>query len=257
MPGGRRSAEVKIYGRNACRAVFERRADDVLRVYLTEELLAPLGDILRELATRRRPYRVVPEADLEALTESTHHEGICVVARPKSPVTLDQVLAPAGPGFVVVLPDVGNPHNLGAIVRIAAHFGARAVLLAGASARLSSAAYRTAQGGAEWVEVVGVAELGRALATMRRAGFKVCATASQRGRDLFARPLPARAVVVLGAEGTGLPATLLDDADEVLRIPGTGHVESLNVASAASVIAAELWRTHAKPRPARMAKPVP
>jgi TrmH RNA methyltransferase len=112
---------------------------------------------------------------------------------------------------------------------------------------VSPAAYRTSQGGAEAVETVAAPDLGAALQTCRQQGFTVCASSSHEGRDLFAEPLPARAVVLLGSEGEGVPRALLQSADTILKIPGTGDVESLNVASAASVILAEWWRQNRYP----------
>jgi RNA methyltransferase, TrmH family len=242
-----RDAEVKVCGRHACRALFERRAARILRVYLTQELVQPFGDLLHACAERHRPYKIVEPAELERLTESRHHEGICIVVAAEPPRVLADVVAPPGPGWIVALAGVENPHNTGAIVRTAAHFGARAVLVEGEPRRLPPVVYRTAQGGAEWVEVVAAPALPAALGEARRAGFTICATASRGGTPLFAAALPARAVVILGAEDLGLPAAVARAADLTLEIPGTGHVESLNVAAAAAVVLAELWRRHAPP----------
>jgi TrmH RNA methyltransferase len=241
---GPRDAEVRVCGRHACRAVFERRTDQILRVYLLRELVDSFGELLHACARLRRPYKIVAADELERITESRHHEGICIVAAAPVTRTWAEVLGQPGSGFVVALAGVANPHNTGAIVRTAAHFGARAVLIEGEARRLPPAVYRTAQGGAEWVDVVAAPELPPALAEARRAGFTICATASRGGKDLFAAEIPARAVVVLGAEDEGLAPALTAAADLTLRIPGSGHVESLNVASATAVLLAELWRRH-------------
>jgi TrmH RNA methyltransferase len=231
---------MKIHGQHACRALFARRPEKIVRVYIAADLVKPFGDLLRACAERRLPYKIVAPEELEALTESKHHEGICVVALPPRPRPLEELVRAPGPGFLVALAEIGNPHNLGAILRIAAHFGARGALVAGKG--VSPAAYRTSQGGAEAVEVVSAPDLGAALEVCRRESFTVCASSSHEGRDLYAEPLPARAVVLLGSESHGVPPALLREADLTLRIPGTGAVESLNVASAASVILGELWR---------------
>jgi TrmH RNA methyltransferase len=244
MRPGRREAEIKIHGQHACRAFVLRRPDDVLRAYVAEDEAPRWGELFRALARSRRPYRVVPSEDLERLTESKHHEGICLVVRPRPPRPLADVLAPPGPGWLVALAEVGNPHNVGAILRTAAHFGARGAILGGAGEQLSAAAHRTAQGGAEALDVVFAPDLSAAFAAARAHGYSVCATSSHGGRDLFAAPLPERAILLLGSEGEGLPSALLRRADLTLRIPGTGHVESLNVATAAGVLLAELWRQH-------------
>lgn len=233
----------KVQGQHAVRALFARRPHDLVRVYVEDGAVKELGDLLRACAERRLPYKVVGADELEAITESKHHEGICVVARRPDPARLEEILARPGPGWLVALAEVGNPHNLGAIFRVAAHFGARAALVGAAP---SAAALRTAQGGAEWVDLVKADPLPPALETCRGAGFLVCATSSHEGQSLYAGKLPARAVVLLGAEGEGVPRPLLRHADLTLRIPGTGHVESLNVAAASAVILGELWRQHGR-----------
>jgi len=245
MGSPRARDEVKIHGQHACRALFQRRPGHIVRVYLVADLVKPFGDLLKACAEKHLPYKIVAPEELEKLTESRHHEGICVVAMPRPPRPLPELLRPPGPAVLVALAEVGNPHNLGAILRIAAHFGARGAIVAGKG--VSPAAYRTSQGGAEAVEVVPAPDLAAALEICRKSGFTVCASSSHEGRHLYAQPLPSRAVVLLGSEGEGVPRALLQKADTVLRIPGTGAVESLNVASAASVILAEWWRENHRP----------
>jgi len=245
MGSPRSRDELKIHGQHACRALFERRPGHIVRVYLTAELVKPFGDLLHACAEKRLPYKVVAPEELEKLTESKHHEGICVVAVPRASRPLPELLRAPGPAVVVALAEVGNPHNLGAILRIAAHFGARGAIIAGKG--VSPAAYRTSQGGAEAVETIGTPDLGAALDVCRRAGFTVCASSSHEGRELYAGPLPSRAVLLLGSEGEGVPRELLRQADVTLQIPGTGAVESLNVAAAASVILGEFWRQNTYP----------
>jgi TrmH RNA methyltransferase len=239
-----RRDEVKVHGRHACQALFAQRAEDVVRVYVAADAVQALGELLHACAERRLAYKIVGRDELEAITESKHHEGICVVARPRRRRPLEDLLSAPGPAWLVALAEVGNPHNLGAILRTAAHFGARGALVAGNAP--SPAAFRTAQGGAEYLDVLTGDDLGPALEICRKRGFSVCASSSHEGVSLYERPLPSRVVLLLGSEGEGLPPTLLRHADLTLRIPGTGAVESLNVASSAAVILAELWRQHWK-----------
>jgi len=79
---------------------------------------------------------------------------------------------------------------------------------------------------------------------LHRAGFKLAATTVRGGESLYAAPLPKRLVLVLGAESTGLPQSILDSADLRLRIPGTGAVESLNVSVASALLIGEWARVH-------------
>jgi len=149
---------------------------------------------------------------------------------------------PAGPQCALWLDGVGNPHNLGAILRSAAHFGVTALLLPKHSPlALSGAAARVAEGGAEAVPMVRLGRSDNAIAQLRSAGFVLAATVVRGGSDLFATAVPERVVYVLGAEGEGMDRELVAACDMRLSIPGTGAVESLNVAAATAVLLAA-WR---------------
>lgn len=234
--------ETKIYGQHACRMLFERRPYDIIRVLLDEPRAKLFGDLLKHCAAERLPYRVVTREELEKVSGARHHEGICLVASPRRLPAIDEVLAEEGPGLILALDQVSNPHNIGTLLRTAAHFGCRAVLAGGKLRRLSSAAYRTAEGAAELVDVIFEEELTQLLSACNKAGFVVCATSSHKGASLYEGELPARAVILLGAERDGLSSRLMEDADKLLMIPGTSQVESLNVASSAAVLLAEHWR---------------
>lgn len=231
---------------NACHAVAERRPEDVRRVYITAAHLQDFGSFLKKCAAARIAYHVVEDAELEKITQSTHHEGVCFIVRERPASTLRQLLAGEGPRCLVYLDGVQNPHNLGAIVRVCAHFGVAGVLAAGADAGASMAMLRTAEGGGEWVEVVPVPAGPEPLLAARAAGYRLIATAARAEQNLHTRPLPARAVLLLGSETHGLAPALQRLADDTLRIPGTGHLDSLNVACACAVLLSEYWRTHAR-----------
>src|SRR5690606_16721928 len=125
------------------------------------------------------------------------------------------------------------------ILRTAAHFGIGAILLPkDGSLSLSGAAARVAEGGAEAVPFVRLGRTGNALAQLRGDGFQLAATVVRGGADVFAVPLPDRLVYVLGAEAEGMDRTLVEACDLRLSIPGSGAVESLNVAAATAVLLA-------------------
>ncbi|PAM55920.1 rRNA methyltransferase, partial [Acinetobacter baumannii] len=105
-----------------------------------------------------------------------------------------------GPALALWLDGVGNPHNFGAILRSAAHFGAKALLLpASSTLALSGAAARVAEGGAESVPLVQLPDDAEAMAQLRTAGFGLAATLVEGGDDVFRASLPARLVYVMGA----------------------------------------------------------
>lgn len=234
--------ELRLYGRNAVDAVFARRPEAIRKVYLLEARIPQLQPLLKWCAANRVGYRVVAEEDLRKLAASAHHEGVVADVLREAPQSLGAWLQslPAGPACALWLDGVGNPHNLGAILRSAAHFGVSAVLLPKTSPlALSGAAARVAEGGAEAVPFVRLGREDNALAQLRSAGFALAATVVRGGDDLFAARLPERLVYVLGAEGEGMDADLANACDLRLGIPGSGRVESLNVSAATAVLLAQ------------------
>ncbi|RPD87924.1 TrmH family RNA methyltransferase [Luteimonas sp. 100069] len=234
--------EMRLYGRNAIDAVFARRPEAIRKLYLLEARIPQLQPLLKWCAANRVGYRVVAEDDLRKLAASSHHEGVVADVLREAPQSLGTWLQalPAGPACALWLDGVGNPHNLGAILRSAAHFGVSAVLLPKTSPlALSGAAARVAEGGAEAVPFVRLGREDNALAQLRSAGFKLAATVVRGGDDVFAAELPERLVFVLGAEGEGMDAELAKACDLRLCIPGSGKVESLNVSAATAVLLAQ------------------
>jgi TrmH RNA methyltransferase len=237
---------MRIYGINACLALFQRRPDDVRKVYLLESRLGTLKPVLAWCVEKRLGYRVVGNADLDKLTQSQHHEGVCFEVRRRpllSLSTLLQRLPPPKPVLLVWLDGVGNPHNFGAVLRSAANFGVNGLILARESAlNVSGAALRVAEGAAEAVPIAQTAPGEDVFGALRNAEIETVATVPRAGESLYAATLPDRVVFVLGAEGSGLRQALVDRAGRHVTIPGSGAVESLNVAASAAVLFGEWYR---------------
>ena len=236
--------ELRLYGLNAVRAVFDKRPNAIRKLYLAEARIPQLQPLLKWCVANRIGYRVVDEEDLQKLAASSHHEGIVADVLREEPQPLTtwlRELAP-GPHGALWLDGIGNPHNFGAILRSAAHFGVSAILLPKHSTlAVSGAAARVAEGGAEVTPFVRLGRDDNAFAQLRGAGFKLAATVVRNGSALFQCDLPQRLVYVLGAEGEGVDPALAAGCDMRLSIPGSGSVESLNVAAATAVFLSE-WR---------------
>lgn len=238
--------EQRIHGLNACLALFAKRPQDIRKVWLLQSRIPALKAVLEHCVRHRVGYTVVDETDLQKLSASSHHEGVVfgtVPAREWALAPWLQGLAP-GPQLAIWLDGVGNPHNLGAILRSAAHFGAAGLLLPAGGAALSGAAARVAEGGAEQVPLVRLGDSDAALAALRAAGFQAAATVVRGGQPLYGSALPGRLLLVMGAEQTGVDPLLAGASALRLGIPGSGAVESLNVASATAVFLGEWWRQH-------------
>lgn len=203
--------------------------------------------MLQWAAAKRRAYHLVSAEDLERLTQSIHHQGICVLAKEQVTLSFEEWLPSVRredvPPLLVYLDGVENPHNLGAIVRTCAHFGVRYVLgMEGRLPKPSPAACRVAEGGAEGVMQVYLNRPVRQLRELQQQGYELIASAAGQGGDLYHHRFRPASIVMLGNEGQGIHPHLLSVADQTLHIPGGGRVESLNVSVAFGIIAGEYHR---------------
>lgn len=237
--------EQRLHGVNACLAMFARRPQDLRKVWLLESRIPQFKAVLAHCVQHRLGYTLVGDEDLQKLSASAHHEGIVFGTLPAAEAGLSDWLRDLRPGpqLAIWLDGVGNPHNLGAILRSAAHFGVAGLLLPKESPlALSGAAARVAEGGAEQVPMVRMGRADNSLAQLHSAGFGAVATVVRGGQPLYGAVLPERMLLVMGAEQTGIDPALAQVAALRLAIPGTGTVESLNVAAATAVFLGEWWR---------------
>ena len=237
--------EQRLHGLNACLAMFARRPQDLRKVWLLESRIHALNAVLAHCVKHRLGYTVVADEDLQKLSSSAHHEGVVFGTVPAAEQGLSDWLRELRPGpqLAIWLDGVGNPHNLGAILRSAAHFGVAGLLLPKESPlALSGAAARVAEGGAEQVPLVRMSRADNSLAQLQSAGFKAVATVVRGGQPLYGTALPERLLLVMGAEQTGIDPALAEAAALRVAIPGTGAVDSLNVAAATAVFLGEWWR---------------
>lgn len=235
---------LRIAGLAAVSALFARDADRVERLFFDARLKDAAGDFCRTMAALRRPYRMVDAEELAKVAGTVLHGGIVAVTTPRPVPVLDTADAArwaAARQPLLLLDGVGNPHNLGAIVRTAAFFGLPRLVVSDhpAQALPSEAAHRVAEGGFEWLELWRAERFATTLKRLKPA-YRVIGTALDPKRptvgvEALTRPGPPIALI-LGNEEEGLPRATLDVCDAVLTIPGSGRVQSLNVAATAAIL---------------------
>lgn len=227
----------RICGANAVTALFARRPGDVNRLYYTEGAKELAGPLCAQLAQMRRPYRLLPEDEMQRAAGSIHHGGICALTLPRPVPMLDWQDIPRH-RLLVVLDGVGNPHNLGAIARSAAYFGAGALLLHDVPGQAfpSDAAYRVAEGAMEHLALYRTKSLRSALLAMDRHYRTVAATLLPEAVPVQTVPRDRPVALVLGNEEHGVGEEALATCRRQVRIAGSGAVQSLNVAQAAAVL---------------------
>jgi TrmH RNA methyltransferase len=243
--------ELAVCGMNAVLAVGQYHPEAINRLFLRKDRLKAFSDICRQLAERKRPYKICEDEELERVCKSVHHQG--VVAMIEEPVveslSMEDLDLWANEGKTgIILHSVGNDHNLGAIARAAAFFDASFMVIneKDDEARLTTSAYRIAEGGIEHLTVRKITNTAAFLndASKRLVTIGTDTRARSRISDLSGiiknakgKPQANRLgiALVLGNEEAGLPRDVKDECSYLLRIPGTGNLNSLNVSQAAAV----------------------
>jgi 23S rRNA (guanosine2251-2'-O)-methyltransferase len=172
------------------------------------------------------------------------HQGLAAWVDPLPAVALADVCAAAGAqAAVVVLDQVTDPQNIGAVLRSAAALGAVAVVVPEhGAAPVSGAVAKAASGALEVVPLVRVTNLRRALDHLKAATFWCAGLDAEAETTLAEANLGGRVAIVLGAEGTGLRRLTRETCDLMVRVPISGPVESLNVSNTAAIALYELAR---------------
>jgi 23S rRNA (guanosine2251-2'-O)-methyltransferase len=231
---------VWLYGIHAIEAALGNPARRLRRLILTEEAEAAL------LERRPLPWPLSPERTERSridqlLGRDTVHQGAALLADPLASPLLAQVLE--RPGVVIVLDQVVDPRNIGAVLRSAAAFGAACLITQDRNAPEETGALAKAASGAlETVPLLRAVNLARTLVALKAAGFWTVGLdaggAPLRGTAMAGR----RVALVLGAEGAGLRRLVRETCDEVAGLQMPGSMESLNVSAAATVALYEMSR---------------
>lgn len=245
-PGGAGEPSEMIQGLRAGLAVFARRSRDILRVVHTRAVRQDVTELARWAATHQVPCLEVPDRDVDRLVGASHHEGLCVVARPRrwsSAAELGDALLHSR-GAAVALDRVRNPYNVGAILRSAAFFGIEGAVIGGSvpGPELAPTAIRVAEGGAEELRLVRTTDLAETIARLRSRGVKVFGADARAATDALRAPFGRPALLVVGHEREGLGPRVRAQCDMLVAIPATGRIDSLNVAVAAGVLIATIVR---------------
>ena len=203
-----------------------------------ENGFARLGD---ELATAGARVVRVSESVMSALSPVRTSTGLVAIAE-RTPVTLESTLDGATP-LVVVLADVQDPGNVGAVIRAADAGGATGLIASGGSANpFGWKALRGAMGSVFQLPVVRHDDQRAVVSAARARGLRVLATVPHGGRSLYEADLTKPTALLVGGEGAGLASDLVQLADEAISVPMRPSVESLNVSVTAALVVYEAFR---------------
>ena len=271
--------ELAVCGFAAVKKLEKNHPEKITRLYFTEDKAPLFGGLCKKLAQNHGIYNMKPTEELEKLCGTVHHQGVVAMIEAPQIVPLDSDITDnwVENGENAVLFDrIGNANNFGAIVRSAAYFGIKNIIipLDEAQSTITTSSYRVAEGGMEYVNIYSVrssarllealkgkmvrvgtdlkakktvAELRKSLTATEKAassGNKKAAASEKSDTNTIQKPL----LIILGNEENGISDIVKQNCDELVIIPWAGMaagkksacIDSLNVAQAASIIFYEL-----------------
>ncbi|MBO5137785.1 MAG: RNA methyltransferase [Spirochaetaceae bacterium] len=252
--------ELAVCGLAAVKALAKEHPEQIRRFYFSNERASLFGDLCKRLAKQKSPYNLVDSKDLEKLSGTVHHQGVVAMI---NRIKLTPLTPSVTEGWiskkenVLLLDRIGNANNLGAIVRSAAFFGIKNIIISvnEEQSAITTSTYRVAQGGMEYVSIYLVRSMVRFLQDMQGKMVRI-------GTDVRAETYVSNlkticgnknAIIVLGNEEYGISQVVKENCDHLVVIPSVNMatatddttdtntpIESLNVAQAAAIILYEV-----------------
>ncbi len=233
----------RLYGQNAVEDLLKAQPSAIARVLVVEgsSRMEPFLDQCRARGVR---VHFVHADELRRRSGGRGAVSVGADLRIASGCELTDLERQAAENpFVIALDGITDPHNLGAIMRSAAAFGASAVLTTSRrSAPLNDAAVRASAGAVAHVPLVRVTNLARALRSLKKAGYWVVASLAEGGVPMSKLDLKGAIVLIVGAEGTGVREKVAELSDFALTVHLPGPIQSLNASVFAGIAAAEVAR---------------
>ena len=238
--------ESKVEGRNAVLEAFRsgRVVDKLFVLERCED--GPVRTILREAKKHDTMVRFVKKERLDQMSETGKHQGVIAVTAAYDYAEVDDILNKAREKgeapFVVLLDNIEDPHNLGAIIRTANLAGAHGVIIPkNRAVGLTATVARTSEGALNYTPVARVTNIARTIEELKKEGlWFVCA--DMGGTSMYQLDLKGPIGLVIGNEGEGVSRMVKEKCDFVASIPMKGDIDSLNASVAAGVLAYEIVR---------------
>lgn len=235
-----------VIGRNAVLETIKSDRD-INKIFIQDGISGgKVGTIVKEASKRKYLVQYVPKNKLEDLSDGQNHQGVIAFASPIPYAELDDLFRIAADRdelpFFVILDGIEDPHNLGSIMRTADAAGAHGIIIPKRRAvGLTSTVAKTSTGAIEHVPVVRVTNLTQTIQELKDRNVWVFGT-DMDGVDYREWRVDSPLAIVIGSEGSGMSRLVKDNVDEIVSIPMTGHVQSLNASVASSLIMYEVFR---------------
>lgn len=230
-----------IYGKHAAVAALANPMRKIKRVSVTKNARAEIGD---KAFANYKNVTLTDASKIDAmLPKDAVHQGIAIECEPLSQPSLQEWLATDPNKPVLLLDQVSDPHNVGAILRTTAAFGVGAVItLERNAANESGVMAKAASGALEIVPLISVGNLVQAIELLKKAGYWIFGLDGEAKQTIGEAKFDSKAALILGAEGRGLRRLTAEHCDFLVKIPMSWQMESLNVSNAAAVALYEVFR---------------
>jgi len=239
---------LRIYGINPVLEAL--RAGRATAIRVSPRADDRLTEIVRLAEARGVPVKRAASDELDKIARGGSHQGVVADLEAAPNVSVeDLVVGAKGAPLIVVLDQIEDPHNVGAILRTADAAGADGVVRQSRhAARLDGAASKASAGAVAHVKIAEVVNIARALDTLKHAGVWTVGLAGDAPKRYDEIDLTVPTAIVVGAEGTGLRRLVRERCDWLAAIPMSGHVQSLNVSVAAGIVQFEAIRQRSSRR---------
>ncbi len=229
-----------LYGYHPVREALRHRPHDVSRVLVSAARAGKRREEIQDACQRHRvPFLVVPERALAEIAGAAHNG---MAAEVREGAAAPEPAAGADPGLIVMLEDVQDPRNLGALLRVCEGAGAGRVLIRDrGSAPVSPTVAKTSAGATEWLEIERITNTANEIVRFKAAGFWVYGT-DPEGDPPWEVDLSGQVVLCFGGEEKGLRNRTRQLCDRMIGLPMRGRVGSLNIATSAAAVLYEAVR---------------
>ena len=234
-----------IVGRNAVTEAL-KAGRSISKIFIAQGSEGSIKKILALAEEAGVFFEFTNSAKLDKLFDG-RHQGVIAVAAPVAYATLEEILAVAEsrnePPFIILLDELEDPHNFGAILRTADAAGVHGVIIPKRrSVSLNSTVAKISAGAVEYVKVAQVVNVAQTLDKLRELDLKIVGSDMDAEENFFQADLTGGVVLVIGNEGKGIRRLTREKCDVLVKIPMAGKINSLNASAAAAVLMYEIFQ---------------
>ncbi len=238
--------ENQVEGRNAVLEVF-KSGRDIEKIFVAKgNTEGTIKRIMSMAAERGIVLQQIERKRIDDMSQTKNHQGVIAIVSSHSYVDVEDIINNAKnknkEPFIIILDEITDPHNLGAILRTADAVGADGVIIPKRrSVGLTATVAKTSAGAIEYVPVAKVTNIANTIDMLKKAGLWIACT-DMDGKSCFNSNLKGPIAIVIGSEGNGVGRLIKEKCDFTVSIPMYGHISSLNASAAAAVFMYEVIR---------------